>query len=93
MTATDLSQDSARFAGVCSVCDADLDDHPVGGVGKGPVEESPSDEILVRDHQFLLVEIHHGGCSHSNPRYRPGGVSNGDHIPNANGLLEQEDQA
>ena len=93
VTAADLSQDFACLGGVCAVSDAHLDDHPIGRIGKCPVEEPTCDEVFVRNYQFLLVEIHHGGCSHSNPRYCSGGVSNGDHVPNAHRLLEQQDQA
>lgn len=93
MVATDLPEDFARLGSIRTVSNTDLDDHAIGGVGESPVEKSPCDEVLVRDHEFLLVEIHHRGCSHSNPGDGPRGISNGNHIPNTNRLLEQQDQA
>src|SRR5690606_1244745 len=88
-----LEHQLARLIQIGAKLHADADGYPGDGIAQGPVHQLVGDEGLVRDDDFLVIEIGDGGGADADTADRAGEVADGDHIADAHRLLEQDDQA
>ena len=88
----DLTKDLASSRRIGSVSHTDVDDHPVGRIAEGPIQQSTGYKVLVGNHQFLLVEIHDRRGPHADFGNRSGGIPHGNDIPYPDGLFKEQDQ-
>ncbi len=88
-----LEQQRAHLLQVGAEFHADADGHPGHGVAQRPVEQLVGDEGLVRDDDFLVIEIGDGGGADADAADGAGQVANGHHVADAHRLFEEDDQA
>ena len=93
VVAGSLQQQLAHQLEVGAVGHAELDGDAGDGVRQRPVDQLAGDEGLVRDDDFLAVEIGNGGGADTDAADRAGEVADGHGIADAHRAFEQDDQA
>ena len=88
-----LQQQLAHQVEVRTITDTHLEGDAGDRVGQRPVDQLTGDEGLVRNDDFLVIEIGHGGGADTDLAHRAGEIADSDHVTDAHRALEQDDQA
>ena len=89
----DVEEGGAGFFRIGAVGDADGDLEAEDAVAECPVDELAGDEFFVGDNELAVVELADGGGADADLGDAAGDVADGDDVAEADGALEEDDEA